>query len=409
MEMKEARSKQKLRVFKGEEFNFQLLRALSCMGEKGAELGECLQAAAGINDGDLDSWVESFEGMAVRIESLARSCAAAGHPASARDAFLRASNYYRAAEYFSFASDPGFQARWMKSRDCFQDACRLMPFNAEPVLIPFAGVELPGYFFKPPESARRPTLMIHGGADSSGEELYFWCVPEALRRGYNALIFEGPGHRGAVHLHPELVERFDFEVPVAAAVDWLVTRPDVDPQRLALLGFSAGGYRCARAAAFERRLSAVILSAPIRDIHALVTSMFSGLLSKIPAGMIDRAAARMMRRDPLLRQSIEYWCWKNGIQSVAELLDSQKQFTLQGLEQNITCAVLSLVGEGEGRASVEQARRFHANIGSTVKELRVFTRAEGAEDHCQLNNHALRNQVAFDWLDAVLGMSRSLA
>lgn len=415
MKMLEVRSIQKLRVFRNSEMNFQFVRALSCMPEKGAEIGECLSGAASIRNADPASWVNSFRQMGERIDSLGQTASDNGSAVDARECFLRASNYFRAAEYFSSPRDSQFLDLWKRSRASFQSACPLLDCRAEPVRIPFEGGVMPGYFLQPSApSEKRPTLMIHGGADTSGEELFFWCGAAAVRRGYNALIFEGPGSRGAVHLYPELVERPDFEVPAKVAVDYALSRPEVDPDRLALVGFSAGGYRCARAAAFDRRIRAVVLSAPIRDIHRLVAAAFSNLISGIPAGLIDSAARWRMRRDPMLRVFLEYALWKNGFQKVSDLLESTKEYTLDGLEQNITCPVLALIGAGEGMQSLLQARQFFKNVTSAEKTLRVFTASEGADDHCQINNHTLRNQVVFDWLDRIFRIrprrgSRSLS
>jgi hypothetical protein len=33
----------------------------------------------------------------------------------------------------------------------------------------------------------------------------------------------------------------------------------------------------------------------------------------------------------------------------------------------------------------------------------IFTKEQGGEAHCQVNNLALPNQAIFDWLDEVLG------
>lgn len=42
----------------------------------------------------------------------------------------------------------------------------------------------------------------------------------------------------------------DYERPIAAAIDYLATRPDVDIDRIGLLGVSMAGYYAMRAAAF---------------------------------------------------------------------------------------------------------------------------------------------------------------
>lgn len=54
--------------------------------------------------------------------------------------------------------------------------------------------------------------------------------------GWNCLIFEGPGQRGAIHRDPSLLLRADWEVPLKAVVDDAISRPEIDGDRLALIG-----------------------------------------------------------------------------------------------------------------------------------------------------------------------------
>jgi dipeptidyl aminopeptidase/acylaminoacyl peptidase len=148
-----------------------------------------------------------------------------------------------------------------------------LPF--EVVNIPYEkGKSLPGYFLKADASNKpRPTLMSLGGADSLGEELCFWGGgAAALRRGYNALLFEIPGQRGAMYSNPdaELFYRPDTEVPVKYVSDWVLARADVDPKRLALVGWSLGGYFAPRAVAFEKRIKACIASTTLPNFENTV-------------------------------------------------------------------------------------------------------------------------------------------
>jgi pimeloyl-ACP methyl ester carboxylesterase len=76
------------------------------------------------------------------------------------------------------------------------------------------------------------------------------------------LLFEIPGQRGAMYSNPdtELFYRPDTEIPLKYVCDWVLGRADVDPKRLALVGWSLGGYFAPRAAAFEKRIKACIAS-----------------------------------------------------------------------------------------------------------------------------------------------------
>jgi len=55
-----------------------------------------------------------------------------------------------------------------------------------------------------------------------------------------------------------IASRPDYEVPVKACFDYLVSRPEVDPERIAVIGISMAGYYAPRAVAFEPRGKAYI-------------------------------------------------------------------------------------------------------------------------------------------------------
>ncbi len=71
--------------------------------------------------------------------------------------------------------------------------------------------------------------------------------------------------------------------------------------------------------------------------------------------------------------------------------------------RQISCPTLCLAGEGEAPITLQIARECFAQLPHPLKKLVIFTREEGGEAHCQVNNLALPNGVMFDWLDTVFG------
>jgi hypothetical protein len=57
-----------------------------------------------------------------------------------------------------------------------------------PITIPYEGIGLHGYYSEADDGGPRPTLLAHGGSDSTAEEMY---SPSAGRRGWNWLIGAG--------------------------------------------------------------------------------------------------------------------------------------------------------------------------------------------------------------------------
>jgi hypothetical protein len=97
-------------VFQDPTFSLQLLRAMGETYYKGADIGECLSTAYRIKEGDFESWYTEWLKTAKRVHKYAEDCLAAGHKISAREAYLRASNYYRVAEFLLInPEDPRIQ------------------------------------------------------------------------------------------------------------------------------------------------------------------------------------------------------------------------------------------------------------------------------------------------------------
>jgi hypothetical protein len=83
--------------------------------------------------------------------------------------------------------------------------------------------------------------MILGGGDTTCEDLYdFGGGAAAIRRGYNAFLWEGAGQVGAFALDPSLTYRPDWEVPTRYAVDFVLSRDDVDPKTAGAVGAQHG-------------------------------------------------------------------------------------------------------------------------------------------------------------------------
>lgn len=86
--------------FNDQAFSFELLRAATYGGYQGAEIGECLATAANVEEGNFESWFLEWKKTADRTYQTAVDCLNKRHKVSAREAFLRAHNYYRTGEFF---------------------------------------------------------------------------------------------------------------------------------------------------------------------------------------------------------------------------------------------------------------------------------------------------------------------
>jgi alpha-beta hydrolase superfamily lysophospholipase len=390
-------------VFKDQTFSFELLRTVSYAPYGGADIGECLATASQIRQGDFESWYEEWCKTARRVHALADSALQQGQRVSAREAYLRASNYYRTAEFFlhGHPHDPRILATWGNSRTTFRQAVNLMDTPVEEVLIPYEGTFLPGYYYRPDASHQpRPTLMVHGGYDSTGEELYFLIAAAAIQRGYNCLTFEGPG-QGALLREQHLPLRPEWEKVVTPVIDSLLRRPEVDPARIALMGISLGGYLAPRAAAFEQRLAALIAD------DGLYSFQFSEKARAVTgvAALFGRALANSMLKQVMQRNTGIRWAVENGmftfqVGSIWDLIEATESWSLEGVANKIACPTLVCEAEGDHFFAGQPKRLYEAL--TCPKTLLRFTAEDGAEEHCQVGALLLSNHQVLSWLDTTL-------
>jgi len=392
--------------FKDRLFNAQWLRTAGHAYAGGADLGECLAAAAEIGEPSPESWRDAWMAMADRVAGEARASLAAGHDVSAHAGFLRASNYYRNAYVLLMGPgpDPRLIEAYRLHRTAFAEALAARPGWGEPIAIPFEGKSLPGYFFAAPGAAPRPTLLMTGGYDSTAEEAYFFSGAAALARGYNFVCYDGPG-QGAALIEDGLVFRPDWESVVAAALDCLRARPEVDPARIALMGMSFGGYLAPRAASGNPSLAACIADPGQYSLLEEAKTRLPGPLARqLPDGSrfaleaID-AMMRLRLRHPTRGWAIRRGLWTHGVERPIDYLRLAAHYTLAGKAERIACP--TLIASAETDEIGATAGKLYDRL-TCRKSFQRFSAAEGAGAHCQSGARALFNQRAFNWLDGVL-------
>ena len=387
-------------------FDFQLAGILGASPAGGAAVGECYATISQVKDGDLRGWGDAWQETATRIEETAARCESEGHAISAAEAYLRSSSYWRVAGFFHERGDENRIAFWNKHRQNFRSGVRLAGIPCEAINIPFEnGKTLPGYFVKAAETMEpRATAIILGGGDTTAEEHYFTTGAAAVRRGYNALLVEIPGQRGAYYSDPDLTFRPDIDVQFRYIVDYALSRADVKPEHLSLTGYSMGGLFAPRAVAGEKRIRAVVAS-------CITPSFLPGIMSLIGLDpdepYADRTDLESLagQASPMAALLLGDVRERFGMldRPVRDYLDYLKEFDLWGLEDKITCPILNIGGEGEG-SLITGARKFYELLKGPKRD-RLIKESEGGEAHCAVNNRNLGNQIEFDFIDDVFSQT----
>lgn len=395
-------------LFEDESFSFETLRAAGFANYGGADLGEVIVTAGAIPEGDEDAWLRAWKATAQRVHALGSDSLAAGHPVSAREALLRASNYYRTAEFYrrdAPVDDPEVHDLSRRSRDTFVSAMGLFDFGFESVSIPYEDTTLPGYLYLVDNSGiPRPTIIYTSGYDSTLEESYFAIAAAALARGYNVLAVDGPG-QGAALREQRLVMRPDWEAVITPVLDFALTRPEIAPAAIALFGYSLGGYLVARAAAFDDRVAAIVLDDGIYDFHAAISNVLPPFVRNWIDDGNDAAAGpvveMLMTRNTQLRWALRNGLWVMGRTSLTDLPRAFREYTLAGIAEQITAAVLVLDAENDQFLKGEPQRAAAAMTNADVT-LVTLSEAEGAGEHCHMGAMSRAHQVIFDWLETAL-------
>ncbi|MHB8440144.1 MAG: alpha/beta hydrolase family protein [Acidimicrobiales bacterium] len=397
------RSMTRVAGFRDPEFDYQLLRAMGVAEYGGSTVGECLAAAAMIIDGDTRSWARVFGDLADRVEEAGRRCSSAGHAVSARDHLLRASTYHRTAEYYAESDVLTRSVRGERSRRCFADAAALFRPPIEVLSIPFEDGMLPGYLVHPLGGEPRGTLVVIGGFDSTAEELYFQLGAAGTTRGWQVLVFDGPGQTGCMRSSESLCFRPDYEVPVRAVLDVVEQLGSTRPDRIALAGLSLGGYFAARVAAHDGRIRALVADSPIVDVQRYFEALIGPRVFRMRSDIRPQDVTGVP--DDLLPTQMAWGiaavCRRFGVASLQQWMAGLERYRLVEADLGaITCPVLALMGVHEGPEVARQSEEFLGSVAGP-STLRRFDVDEGADAHCQTGNLRLAAQVVYDWLDAL--------
>lgn len=377
----------------------------------GADIGDVVAVAEAVGGGDESAYYEAFVASGDAKAADAERLSSTGHRHSARSRYLRASCMYGAAYHPIYGApvDPRVITAFDKQMDAFGRAMELSDVPVHPVGIPFEGAMMPAYFVPATgrETEVRPLVILNNGYDATITDVYFAAGVAALSRGYHILMFDGPG-QGEMLYKRGVPLRPDWETVISAVVDYAETVDIVDAGRIALSGWSLGGYFAPRAASGEPRLTACIADPGQWDITDSVRDFLIAFgipgADYIAPGDLDEAAIEEIQRvigsNRTVRwQIVQRGFWANGVTDLRSYFRELSRFTLKDRVGDIRCPTLLTSAENDPLA-VHTKTFFDAL--TCPKTLLEFTAAEGAGDHCETGNRSLLNERVLDWLDDVL-------
>ena len=206
----------------------------------------------------LESWTSAWEALGRTHERRGQDALTWGRTDEAARRFLAASAAYNFAQYVVFLDRERKRALHDSCVRAYAAAAPHFAVPARPFEAPFRNRLVRGWLRVPPGEGPRPVVVIFNGTNAVKEELHWWS--EALAaRGIAAITFDGPGLGETFHRLGHVAE----PRPVGVAImNHIESHPELDPEAVAYMGLSLGGYCAIRMAAHDPRVRAVAAVSP---------------------------------------------------------------------------------------------------------------------------------------------------
>ncbi|MFI6689631.1 alpha/beta hydrolase [Streptomyces sp. NPDC050485] len=360
--------------------NYMWSSALMLSIMAGGDLGQIDRQLAPLRDteeADTDAWTRAWDRAGALQVEFAEEDLRRGLPRSAINRFLRASNYYLTGERQT-PPGPEKMNSYELARAAFVKAVSVMERPLERVEVESPDGILPGYLIPARDvDGPAPVVVFYNGFDVTKELLYGFIRGEFADRGIACLVIDTPGTGEPLRLRG-VPSRPDYEVPTTAIVDYLLTRPDIDPERIGLLDISLGGYYAPRGASFEHRIKAVAAWGGVWDYGALWQHRWDTRSKHTP---------------------VPFWQlpWVMGTETMEQALVRVREFRLADAIPHLTQPLLIVHASGDKGIPLPDAEQAFEAAGSTDKQLRVFDGTDGGEEHCNADDPDPARQLIADW------------
>ena len=390
-------------LFKDPDFDFEARIVLGAAASGIGDVGLVLATLDRITDCDPQSWFDAWTAVAADLAARGEQAAGRGHLRTASWALLAAAEYYAKALVFvdGLADQSVLRPTFRRGRECWEKVIDASAGRFVRVQVPYEGTTLPGYLLRPDATgAARPTLVMTNGSDGSLPGLWGYGAAEALARGWNAFVFDGPGQQSML-FERGVPFRHDWEAVLTPVIDALVAQPDVDASALTGYGISQGGYWITRAVAFERRMVAAVADPGVVDVSAGWTAQLPPtLLDLLEEGQKDEFNSAMTRAqagaDPKAARTLAFRSKPYGMTDPFDLFTEVRKYQVRDVAGQITTPLLILDPDNEQFFPGQPRELYDLLPGE--KEIIGFTQAQGANFHCQPTGRQLTYTQMLDWL-----------
>ena len=320
----------------------------------------------------LEDWVGAWNRTAQRFLGEARREEAAGRWYESAVARRNAAMSYHIAHLITDDDPRTVRALRAAGVQAFSQAIpRLIP-NTRKVGVHWRTKLLPGYLSKPIESdGPAPVIVLLNGATTTKEETLLWAEP-LIHRGFAVLALDWPGTGEAADGQPLSSHCDDMTDGLREFIEY---EPDVDPDRMVLMGISLGAVVAVRCAAMDRRIAAVVTVTPPFDPRPWAHTINP---------IVARQMVSLAGQAPTLPVLLE-------------------DFSLPDVTRRIRCPVLVFGAARDLVVPPDESMRLAAALGDLATLVWYPAGAHGLYD--QIDDWI---DVTGDWLAALFDMNQDL-
>jgi pimeloyl-ACP methyl ester carboxylesterase len=197
---------------------------------------------------------------------------------------------------------------------------------------------------------------------------------------------------------------YAWERPVKAILDYFQL------EDVTLMGFSLGGGLVLRAAAFEPRVKRVIVDdiltdffdVCLRQLNRAARIALKTLLrirAEAPVNALMRSA---MKNSLVVEWGIQQGMHVTGSNSPYAFLRAILDYRTAPISREVHQDVLLMAGAEDHYVPLQQfTQQIQLLPNARSLTARLFTRAEHAQNHCQIGNLGLSLMVATNWIERI--------
>jgi dipeptidyl aminopeptidase/acylaminoacyl peptidase len=310
-----------------------------------------------------------FARVAARREALAKETETSGHFVEAREHYYIAACFYTNAMWAIYEDGNPKRIAWQeRKRACYDKFIRYAGRPIERVELPYDGKHVQALLHLPPTmraGEKVPCVMYIPGMDGVKEDNPMNNDP-LLERGVAVLAVDGPG-QGETRERGIKCTASNCEDVGKLACNYLVKRPEIDADRLGVLGSSMGSYWAPRVVAAEPRFKACAVSGVcVEPGQYAIFNMSS----------------------PTFKLNYMYMA---GYDDEASFDEFAKTLTLKGVAAKINCAYMIVAGEDDEHCDM----KFVYEVMEEIRGPKLLVVYEGEK-------HSIRNPRArvllINWL-----------